>query len=160
MTPTEIQTRLKALAAHVGPKADANVYISLNGWTLSVHPTGDYLHDKSRFHVEGADWEQMFAAAYEAWDEVSGIYKAKRIRDMALSIIRITAETGSCSDAALRLDFPREDIARWGAEAVADADQIAGNGPFSIRATTGSNGAPDTAIDTADEAETTERAVA
>jgi len=59
---------------------------------------------------------------------------------MALAIIRITADTGGCSDAALRADgFDDAEIARLGGDAVGTADAVASNGPFSIVAVAQSN---------------------
>jgi hypothetical protein len=144
MSPLEIQSHLKALAAHVGPKADVSVFMGLR-WdhaTLTILPSGDFIKDKARFSIEGTDWEELFRDAYAKWDEVSGVYDAKIVRDMALAIIRLTAELGKCSDGALRMEFAAEDIAKFGDRAAASANEMAANGPFSIVKTGDGNGAP------------------
>lgn len=114
----------------------ADVYISVYPMrrmplTLSVYPEG--IIKRRRVEVEGDTWEGLFAAIQERWAEAFGEHERQLIRKMALDIIRITAEMGACSDAALRAgEFSHEEVARYGERACADANEIAGKGPFTI----------------------------
>lgn len=62
---------------------------------------------------------------------------AKIIRDMAVAIIRITADIGYCNAAALTVDrqFSPEAVKRHGAAACDEANRMAEAGPFEIVAT-------------------------
>lgn len=99
--------------------------------SLAMYPEG--ITQRRRIEVESDNWENLFALAQERWAEASGEHERQLIREMALEIIRITADMGACSDAALRASkFSHEDVVRYGERACSDANDIAGKGPFSI----------------------------
>jgi hypothetical protein len=84
------------------------------------------------------------------WDEIQAKWSGHQtrhreqiVRKMALAIIRITSDVGECTDAALRSEFDRAEIKTYGEEACTKANDMAGRGPFAIKAMRGANGAPD-----------------
>jgi hypothetical protein len=143
MSPAEIIAALKALKARVGDKADVYLNGAVHGVSIAIYPRGISHSDSVSARADGDEgMAELFAKANALWDEHAERYVVQTIRKMALALIEITADQGRCSDAALRMKFPGEDIARFGADAVLDANVIADRGPFSIEATTGDNGAP------------------
>jgi hypothetical protein len=54
------------------------------------------------------------------------------IRDMAILIMRSHADHGECRPEHLRVSFDQSVIDRLGKEACAEAERIAGSGPFTI----------------------------
>lgn len=134
MTPIEAVSLFNKLAKEIGHKADLFVTLGREhekALMLSCYPNG--IGRDALFRVDADDFETLFSIAQEKWAELSQVQRQRSIRKMALEIIRITAEMGECSDAALRAEhFSAEDLARYGADAVADANEIANNGPFTI----------------------------
>ena len=149
MTPAEIRQACIDLAAKVGPKADVRVDIRkpyrfapskelISGW---LYPNG--IGDGGSISVQADDWFEVFNLLSAKWDEVSADHARATIREIALKIIAITADTGACTDAELRQHFAAEDIERFGDRAVEQANEMADKGPFSIIATTGANAPAD-----------------
>lgn len=105
----------------------------------TVYPRG--LGKDPAFYVRGDTFAETLQALKDKWAEFEADHKARTIRKMALAIIRITAELGECTDAALRNcgEFDVGQIKQYGAQACADADDIAGRGPFSILIMGGAN---------------------
>lgn len=134
MTPKEMQEAARALEAKVGKNCCVSIMLNTDSRPPchgSVYPDG--LVKGSAFNKSADDWPELFAALNAKWDEYVETHRARKIRDMALAIIRITAEHGACSDAALRANtFTADDVGRYGEEACAEADAMAANGPFSI----------------------------
>ena len=142
MTPKEIQAELKAIKATVGSKADVIADISAGTWnkkaiSARIYPNG--VATQPRLSFDADDWPELFVAMRAKWAECSDRVRAETIRKMALAIIRITADHGACTDAALRQEFPHEDVARYADDAVTDANAIAANGPFAILSLGGAN---------------------
>lgn len=142
MTPHEVQAALKSLAHEMGgPRSTITTFISTELGTAekpicaSVSPRGGLA---GCFSVYGATWPGLIAAIREKWTQVAGDYAANTLRAMALAIIRITAERGECSDAALRMEFDAEEVAKFADEACRDAETI-GKGPFVVTRTDGAN---------------------
>lgn len=145
MTPTEARAAFLAFEREVGPNAD--VMMSFNRHSdstralhVSVYPSGIAKDDLS-FRVDADDWDELLAAVRAKWDEHKDRHRSQTIRKMALEIIRITADLGECTDAALRDRFNAGEIRAYGKDACADANTIAGKGPFTIKAMKGANAA-------------------
>lgn len=146
MTPTEIRDAIDAFNKEHGLRDGLQIAI-MNGCSYalplyaSVYPDG--ILKGCALSVYGDDWATILEEVRTKWAEHSSVHRARRIRDMALAIIRISAEQGGCTDAALRVDggFTETEIRSLGSEACADADKIASNGPFSIFAIAGANAA-------------------
>lgn len=87
------------------------------------------------------DWREAIAAAKEAAEAALGARDETLIKNMALDIIRITHESGTCSDAQLRRmgAFIQAEIIRVGEAAVALANKMAGNRPYTLTVSTGEN---------------------
>jgi hypothetical protein len=144
MTPTEIRDRCKAMAKDVGPHALVTVSVNVKSYdpkeplsaSLYAYWPARYEADVS---VNGDDWETLFAELGAKWTAFQSEYRTRVTRDMALEIIRMTAERGQCTDSNLRAKFRPEDVAQFGESACIVANGMAANGPFVITATTGAN---------------------
>ena len=138
-----IKKTLTDFAKSIGPHAYVFLDVSSGGpenISIRVYPAG--LGRDSALRVQATDWDGALTAMREKWAERSDEYRRKTVRKMALEIIRITAELGECTDAALRAgEFTPEEVAQLGAEAIADANAIASNGPFAIVAAAKANAA-------------------
>lgn len=122
------------ITVNVGPHSDhllcASVY---HDWPMS---DGHFVH-------EADDWQELFDGLASGLAASEAKRRRDTIRSMALEIIRLTAEFGICTDSALRgTTFSSKEVRDLGAEAAAEANDIAGLGPFSIVIERGDNGAP------------------
>lgn len=150
MTPKEFRKELKALRLSIGPDAWVSAGINSVEWSAerdatlecSVHPHG-LTRSTGSFHLYAEEWEPLLTAVKAKWAEYQAEYGKQTTRKIALAIIRITADLGQCTDAALRDEFTPALIKMYGKDAVADANKIAANGPFEIVKTHGANGAPE-----------------
>mgnify|MGYP005816996013 CR=1 FL=1 len=149
MTPYEYRDAVKALLCKVGLRAE--IYTSFNDegplYHASLYPrgiAGSSSRDDGYLRVEDDTFEGLFGKLSDAWSGYEGRHRDQVIRKMALLIIRITADLGECTDAALRQsgEFDVGQIAAYGEDACRDANDIAGRGPFSITRKRGANGAP------------------
>lgn len=134
MTPSEAKAAIKDLSRRIGPSA--NVFAGIDGYgstalDAGVYPRGLVGHDAA-FRVHADDWPELIAALNAKWDEFKAEHQDRIVKGMALEVIRITADFGQCSDAALREKFSAEEVARYGVDACAKADDMAANGPFAI----------------------------
>lgn len=114
--------------------------VAEGNFSCSVWPDGAV--GDLAFCVYDDDLTALLVKARAAWEDYTAPYHRKMIRKMALAIIRITADIGHCTDAALRAEFGPILLARYGADACLDANKIADKGPFSIVTLGGDNGAP------------------
>lgn len=138
MTPMEAMDAFNALRKTIGPKADISVFLGSdtygkdkNALCSRIYPKGVGSGSICQAHAD--DFQELYDNTVQAWADHSSEFRRRLIRSMALEIISITAEQGSCSDAALRADkFSAEDVRKYGAEACAEANDIAGRGPFEI----------------------------
>jgi hypothetical protein len=134
MNPLQIQAELRKLKSTMGPRADVYCGVEANyskPLSLSAYPSG--LCNGTALRVEAHDWPELFILANEKWAERNAEFHARMVTEIALQIIRLTAEFGECTEAALRGDkYSQEDLLRWGTEASAKANEMASNGPFSI----------------------------
>lgn len=133
MTPQEAAAELLALRKQVSAKADMYAYLNEDTGKLkcALQPAG-ISATGTRLTAEADDWPELIAGIRAAWAEYSDTHRRETIRSMALEIIRATAEHGMCSDFTLRMKFSAEDVARYCADAIEDANEIASNGPFSV----------------------------
>ena len=144
-TISEIQAGCRALAEKVGPKSYVNLNIT-NGYTSASLYTKGLIgdpEDVSAFAVFAHNFTDPAAALRELEEKwlAERVARSDRIvEQMALSIIRLTAEFGECTDAALRAEYG-QNVAELGAAALERANSMAANGPFSIRTTQSANAA-------------------
>lgn len=147
MSAQDYRTVIKDFLSTVGIKAEA--YTSLNDqgplFHVSFYPLGiarsSVRGDINYLRVEGDTFAELYQNLMDAWAEYESRHKAQTIRKMALAIIRITADLGECTDAALRNcgEFDPAKVALYGEQACTDANEIAGKGPFSIVTIGGAN---------------------
>lgn len=144
MTPAEAKAGFSAFAQEIGGEATVFVHLPTSLWgtqlalKASVYPRG--MSKPSAFTLESDSFAELLEATRAKWATYSELDATRRIREMALAIIRITADLGACTDAALRQDrFSAEEVTRYGERACADANEIAGKGPFSIATLGGAN---------------------
>ena len=148
MTPTEAMNAFDQLASTVGPKAEFSIFLNTSRYGLRskdqgalkavLYATGSYSAG-SLFCCDGDTWEALLEAAATKWSEHSEEHRRRTTLDMALAIIRITDTSGVCSDQSLRAEFDAADVKRFGADACAKANEMAGRGPFKITETFGAN---------------------
>jgi hypothetical protein len=141
-TAQEIHTELRALRSEIGIKTE--IYLSIDASYDATRPVTGILYPfgmsgEGQLFVRGAGFDEVIAALRAEWDERKADFAKETTKKMALAIIRITDELGTCSDAALRVDFDAAQIAQFGVEACTLADTMASKGPFSIIATSGKN---------------------
>lgn len=133
MTPREIQQALQAIRDGIGDQCYAAIDINAYGDPLTACIYPDGITNECRLRVRGSEFPEILQKLRDGWAEYKVRHAQQRMREMALAIIRITADQGACSDAALRADrFSQTDIDSYGAEACAKADEMAANGPFKI----------------------------
>lgn len=144
-TISEIQAGCRALAEKVGPKSYVTLSITSGSTVASLYTKGFVRDpdDMGSFEVFAHNFTDPAAALQELEEKWLAERKARSdriVEQMALSIIRLTAEFGECTDAALRAEYG-QDVAELGAEALERANSMAANGPFSIRTTQSANAA-------------------
>lgn len=139
----EIQKACRELAGKIGPKAE--VSLRLNGYSLtgSIYTKGicGDRDDVEAFQIYTSDFdtfEETLAYLEKEYASEAEKRAGRIIEKMALEIIRITAEFGSCTDASLRSEFGPA-VAKYADLAVSKANEMAANGPFSIVAVAGAN---------------------
>ncbi len=151
MTALTAHDALKAfnkLATKVGPKAEFSIYLNNRHYVslpkdegalkAALSSTGSY-SSGSLFCCDADTWEDLLKIAETKWEEHCDEHRRRTILDMAVAIIRITDEHGRCSDQMLRVEFAPGDVKRFGSDACAKANEMAGRGPFSIVETVGAN---------------------
>jgi hypothetical protein len=134
---------VKSFEKSIGPRALVSTSILHHAdgpLHCCVYPTG-YRAGGADFSVRAENFTALFERVNARWNEYSDVHRARTIRKMALAIIRITAELGECTDTALRNcgEFDPDQVTALGAQACADASEIAGKGPFTIVAIGGAN---------------------
>lgn len=146
MELAQVIEELKNLKADIGEECYLSASLNIDmGWRseepvyLNIYPMG-IIGTVPSFNVFADTWENLVAAAKAEWQTRCAEFNKKTVREMALAIIRITAELGHCTDAALRgAKFSNNQIKQFSQAATEDANQIASNGPFSIIAADKSN---------------------
>lgn len=139
MTPKEAQKWLRGLRKQI---KEGFAEIRVDGWSDDDPPlfgsvcvkVGGTL--KSVVGCRADDLATLVERMQAQWTEFNAGYRAERVKALALDIIKITAEHGRCTEAALRLaSYKADEIADIGDEAATMADAMAANGPFSIERT-------------------------
>ena len=146
MTQIErLQAKLAALHDEVGPKAYISITVRADRLSGSLYTHGIA---PSRDTPDAFDVWSDLRDPIAIVDDLHAKWLAERERRcgrtlerMALEIIRLTAEFGECTDAALRAEFDPKSIADLAGKAVERANEMASNGPFSIRTTALANAA-------------------
>lgn len=146
MNASDARKAFEALAAKVGPKASFSIYLNTSRYgqretealSATLYATESY-STGSLFNVKANSWESLLSAADAAWDQHCDEHKRRTVIDMALAIIRMTDAHGHCSDQMMRVEFSPGDVKRFGADACAKANEMAGRGPFLIVETIGAN---------------------
>lgn len=135
MTPKEYRAAIKEFTRQIdGRRPCVTTYINRDGeFVMDASVYTDWPMSERVFEVEANDFDELLILLKDKWESYKETNRTRTIRKMALAIIRITAELGECTDAALRADvFSAEEVARYASDACADADKIASNGPFSV----------------------------
>lgn len=133
MTAADLARHAAAIAVIAGLPAD-KVYMSIGAERLPNETARVFVDlPKSYQLFRGAAWPEAVRSAHE-WAALQGpVERNAIVRRMALAIIGITDEYGSCSESALiRAGFGLRDIEHYGADACQRASEMAGNAPFSI----------------------------
>jgi hypothetical protein len=147
MTPQEIFKAVRELREELGPRAVVDLYIGGDDDSQIDKPISAYCRPLGfgtglpAISEYVSDWAEGIAVIRARWAEMSERAHADIIKKMALAIIRITAEQGECTDAALRAEFDPADCERFGDTACEKANEMAANGPFSVRRLVGANAA-------------------
>ena len=143
MTPRQVWDACRALEREVGPGARVSMYINdachTGCWAaLRPSPTGT-MH---LFTMRGGSdtWSGALDDLRAQWAEKADRVDEEAVRNLALAIVRVTYDQGSCTDAALRAEFDAETVERYGARAVERANAMAEGAPFSIVETGPGNG--------------------
>lgn len=146
MTPEQIIQACKELAAKIGPAADVSIGMNnrhgLSGYIYTTGITGDR-KDPQSFSVgayNASSFEDCLEQLEAEWRKEKDKRADRTLEEMALEIIRLTAEFGECTDAGLRAKFGPL-VAEMSEAAVSRANEMAANGPFKIVAMRGANAA-------------------
>jgi hypothetical protein len=138
-TLTEARDAFEAFRLSISEKCHCSVSLRPNGTLLHALVCPDGITQKAQFWAYADTFRELLSNCEAKWAEHSDLHAKNLIRRMALKIIEITADIGECSDAALRAEFSRADVERYGDRACEHATEIASNGPFSIVRTSGAN---------------------
>lgn len=137
LTHAEAVEAFKAFAKEVSPQASVIVGLNANQYCRNVAPLHATLYPRGvgydrAFSVDGDTYADLLANTRAAWADHGDKHGAETIRNMALQIISITADEGSCSEFSLCKAFSAGEVKTYGDRACEEATRIAGNGPFSI----------------------------
>jgi hypothetical protein len=133
LTAAEIKVRCEAIAALIGGSA-ANCTVLINGASsgptaLVTHSSGSdgYEHFSAPTFGAVLDAAEKFAANF------APLRKEKAVRKLALDIIDLTDQHGSCTVAMLRgRQHSQVDIDAYKDAACVRAGELAGNAPFAV----------------------------
>lgn len=149
MNAIQYQDAVRVMAKSIGGDAEIFTSISLHRCIgkdyegvicASIYPHG--MTRGRSIDVYADDFDTLLALLTATWEKHFAAHRKQTIRKIALRIIEITADNGACHEAALRMTFSQDQIAAYGKEACADANEIADKGPFSIAPAQGANGTP------------------
>jgi hypothetical protein len=136
LTHAEAVLAAKSLRDEVGPNAEVYIELCTTRWAPSeslrgaIYPNGVGKSDAVRAYAN--TYAAVISALKAEWAKHADTASAKTIRDMALKIISITADEGTCSELSLCRAFSAGEVKTYGDRACEEATRIAGNGPFSI----------------------------
>jgi len=144
MNVDQIQDRLQSLSKRLGRKAYIDFTIRPGGVNACVYTQGIGARADDplafRVGVAGSDPAAVLADLEASWLAEATKRQGRVVEDMALEIIRLTAELGECTDAGLRMRFG-DAVATFADVAAARATEMAANGPFSVRRVAAANAA-------------------
>lgn len=147
MNAKQAQEAFSAFEDEAGPRARVIVTLSSGHYHPNVKALacgvylGGFGQSEVDFRATGDSWEELLADARALLVEFQGKQRPQFIRKMALDIIRTTAEYDHCAPAHLyALGYTEMEVADYADAACADADNIAGRGPFRVYAFSGDNG--------------------
>lgn len=139
MTPKEYAVAIYEFQAEIGSRAHIWTRAGYGQYgsredALAASVYTNWPGNDRVFEVKANEFDDLLNKVKEKWQSYKAEHRARTIRSMALEIIRITAEHGECTDAALRAGtFSDAEVTELGPEACEDADKIAGGGPFKIK---------------------------
>jgi hypothetical protein len=163
MTAREFRDRMAALMATIHHDSQCYVQVSVYPSAdhavhkdapirVTLYPRGMGSHtDEMLITAPAETFEEAFADMAAKWSAHQEVFHARTVKRMALAIIRHQDAHGECTEAHLRTDpimsherigFTQAEIDRYRVEACAEANKIAGKGPFTIKSTAKPNGAP------------------
>ena len=137
MTPLQYRESLYDLMKIIGPKAECYTSLNENGplFHVALYANGITSRNTDGYlRVEADTFSDLLTKVKAAWSDYETRHRSTMIRKMALAIIRITADLGQCTDAALRNcgEFDLMEVKRYGELACVEANELAGKGPFHI----------------------------
>lgn len=139
MTPIEISEALKQIRLECGPRTDVLCGVSdgrYRGRALKLTIYVDGVCKNSTVDVESDDWDDLLAKARREMASAIVAQRGKKIKTMALDIIRITFDQGKCTDLAMiEAGHMRDELKLYGSEAERAADEMSGGRPFKIIST-------------------------
>lgn len=136
----DVRAALQALKNLVGSKAYVSLTMSAGEQVCRCQLYPKDILGKEQIFTSGDDWLSAIQAAANEWAKRADLHAETTTREMALAIIRITAENGGCTDAQLRgAYFEASDVVRYCDAAVERANEMAAGAPFSVTATLGAN---------------------
>ncbi len=133
MTARDLQAHETALALALGARASVHLSITdYDGWVyISLNPFG-ICKDEGRHVIRAEAWPEAIRAAQDWIASRPKVERNAIIRKLALAIIEITDEHGSCTVSHLRnKGFDAGEIALH-AEACERASEMCANAPFSV----------------------------
>lgn len=134
MTAIELRAHEAALVKLIGtPRAHVHITTMAYDEPAYIACSPDFPADQGRATFRGATWPEVLSAAY-AWASTrQTVWRAERIRLLALAIIDLTDAHGACEVHHLRArQFTQHEITTLHAEACRRANEMAGGAPFSV----------------------------
>lgn len=138
MTAEDLASAVSKFKAVCGPRACVHLSIGLYSGqkaraTLSVRPTGEYSGNAPYFTFEAVTWGDIFTAAYEWAASYGTVRRNAIVRRMALAVIEVTDEHGTCTETLLRgKDFAAAEIVEFHEAACIRAGEMCSGAPFSV----------------------------
>lgn len=136
LTHAEAAEAFRLFGEEIGPRADFSIYlnheISPHRGRLGAAIYPDGVGKDSVCRVGADTYADLLVKLKAEWAKHGDKRSAETVRKMALAIISITADEGSCSEFSLCKAFSAAEVKTYGDRACEEATRIAGNGPFSI----------------------------
>ena len=142
-----VKTEMDVIADEFGATSSRRhsyLSISVDGGSVrvsaSLDPEG--VSRGTSLYCTGATLAEAMRGLREKARLIQADAEREAIRNMAILIMRSHADHGECRPEHLRVDFDQRAIDRLGARACAEAERIAGSGPFTISSGVGLPNAP------------------
>lgn len=135
MSAAEVLAHCRDISAIIGPKAEARATVMTlytgDKVMVSINPLGISQSNSETFR--GNSWADAFEKARTWAANFKQVRRNGIIKRMALAIIEITDEHGSCAEARLKgAGFDRDEITEFHETACARAGEMAMGSPFSV----------------------------